>query len=214
MNLLEYFLNNKGKSIHKWKNYFPVYEKHFSPWKDKSPKILEIGVDNGGSVEMWQAYFGSSATIVGIDINPKCAEHAQAGIEIRIGDQSDPKFLQQLVDEFGMFDIIIDDGSHRSDHIKASFDFLYSKVKENGCYFIEDLHMTYSKDFGDSMKNSNSFINYSKSLVDYLTADHERCPLEPNSFTRDTFCISFYDSIIVFDKMPIPVNTAVRIPNK
>jgi cephalosporin hydroxylase len=214
MNLLEYFLNNTGKSIHKWKNYFPIYEKHFAPWKGKSPTILEIGVDNGGSVEMWRAYFGESATIVGIDINSKCAEHAGPGINIRIGDQGDIEFLQKVVDEFGTFDIIIDDGSHRSEHIKASFDFLYSKLADNGCYFIEDLHMTYSGDFGDSMANPDSFINYSKSLVDYLTADHKRCPLEPNSFTRDTFCISFYDSIIAFDKMSIPVNTAVRIPNR
>jgi len=212
MDLLEYFQNNTGKSIHKWKNYFPIYEKHFLPWKGKAVTILEIGVDNGGSMEMWKHYFGPSATIIGIDINPNCATHAQPGIEIRIGDQSDPVFLQKLVDEFGSFDIIIDDGSHHSDHIEASFDFLYSKVKENGCYLIEDLHMTYSNEFGHSMENPKSFINFSKSLVDHLTADHKRCPLDPTSFTRDTFCISFYDSIIVFDKKQMSVNEAVRIP--
>lgn len=212
MDLLTYFQNNTGKSIHKWKNYFPIYEKHFSPWKGKPITILEIGIDNGGSLEMWKNYFGPTATIVGIDINPDCARHAQPGIEIRIGDQNDTVFLQSLVDEFGMFDVIIDDGSHRSDHIKTTFDFLYSNVKENGCYFIEDLHMTYSRSFGNSMNNPESFINFSKSLVDQLTADHECCPLNPTSFTRNTFCISFYDSIIVFDKKQIPVNEAVRIP--
>lgn len=213
MELLQYFLNNTGKSIHKWINYFPIYEKHFSPWKGKAATILEIGVDNGGSMEMWRQYFGSDSTIVGIDINPDCARHEQPGINIRIGDQSDPVFLQKLVDEFGPFDLIIDDGSHNSNHIKASFDFLYSKVKENGCYFIEDLHLSYSPAFGDSMNNPNSFINFTKSLTDQLTADHERCPLTPTSFTRDTFCISFYDSIIVFDKKQIPVNAAIRVPN-
>jgi len=213
MELLQYFLNNTGKSIHKWMNYFPIYEKHFSPWKGKPVTILEIGVENGGSLEMWKNYFGPTSTIVGIDINPNCTQHAQPGIEVRIGDQSDPVFLQSIVDEFGPFDIIIDDGSHVSDHITTSFNFLYSKVTENGCYFVEDVHSTYSYDKGNSLNNNNSFINIIKNITDTLTADHQDCPLNVTSFTRNTFCISFYDSIIVLDKKQIPVNTAIRIPH-
>jgi len=213
MDLLQYFLNNTGKSIHKWINYFPVYEKHFAPWKGKSATVLEIGVQHGGSLEMWKQYFGPDSTLVGIDTNPDCAQHAQPGINIRIGDQSDPVFLQKLVDEFGPFDIIIDDGSHRSEHIRASFDFLYSKVKETGCYFVEDLHATYAPDKGSSLTNPDSFINYVKNVTDTLSADHYDYPLGPTPFTRDTFCISFYDSIIVFDKKQIPVNQTFRIPD-
>ena len=213
MDLLNYFLENKKKRIHKWMGYFPVYEKHFSNWKNKSPKILEIGVDRGGSVEMWKNYFGPDSTIVGVDIKSECAEHAQPGINIEIGNQSDTIFLQSLIDKFGTFDIIIDDGSHNTTDIKNSFDFLYPKMSDSGCYLIEDLHMTYEHLLGNSLNNPNSFINYSKSLVDYLTADHENTSLSPNSFTRDTFCISFYNSIIVFDKKIMPVDKAVIIPN-
>jgi hypothetical protein len=30
MSLWAEFLNHRGRGIHKWKHYFPVYERHFS----------------------------------------------------------------------------------------------------------------------------------------------------------------------------------------
>jgi cephalosporin hydroxylase len=216
MDLQQYWLNNTGQSIHKWVNYFPIYEKHFAPWKGKSATVLEIGVEHGGSLQMWRDYFGPGSTIVGIDIDPNCARHEPPGTHVRIGDQTDTAFLQQVTDEFGPFDIVIDDGSHISDHITATFNFLYSKVTENGCYFVEDLHKTYEAPHGNSLSNPMSFINQVKAITDSLIADHvwhSNFTIKPTSFTRDTFCISFYDSIIVFDKKQIPVNQAFRIPD-
>ncbi len=37
--------------------------------------IVEVGVDNGGSLKMWKKYFGERAEIHGIDIDPKCLKH-------------------------------------------------------------------------------------------------------------------------------------------
>ena len=48
---------------------------------------------------MWQKYFGPLSKIVAIDITPSCSNHEIPGTVIRIGDQSDEKFLQELVDE-------------------------------------------------------------------------------------------------------------------
>lgn len=40
----------------------------------------------------------------------------------------------------GNFDVIIDDGSHLSSHIKISFDVLFQKaLRPGGLYFLEDL---------------------------------------------------------------------------
>jgi hypothetical protein len=105
MNLWEYFQNNTGKKITKWTHYFPIYEKHFRPLTEKPIKLLEIGVLNGGSLEMWRKYFHPDSTIVGIDINPDCKQHEQDDIHIRIGSQVDKDFLQSLIDEFGVFDL-------------------------------------------------------------------------------------------------------------
>lgn len=32
--------------------------------------MLEIGVFGGGSLDMWKAYLGEEAKVIGVDINP------------------------------------------------------------------------------------------------------------------------------------------------
>jgi len=199
MELWNYFTTNKGKKITKWKHYFPIYEKHFSPIRNKSIKILEIGILNGGSLEMWRYYF-PEAIIVGIDINPLCKQHEQERINIRIGDQTDEKFLQSLIEEFGEFDLIIDDGSHHVAHVNKTFQFLFPKMADNGIYFIEDTHAAYWDSHGGSIKEPESINNVAKGMIDSINADHARGQKEPDYFTRNVKCMSVYDSIIVFDK--------------
>lgn len=213
MELWHHFVTNQGKSMHKWKNYFPIYERHFSQWKGRSLTFIEIGVDNGGSLEMWRSYFGPHATIIGLDINPDCKKHEQSGINIRIGDQTNTDFLQSVIDEFGIPDIVLDDGGHHSEQIRKSFDFLYPKVSKNGIYMIEDAQMMYDSKFGGSIDNPTSFINLAKNMVDKLSADHEQNPFNPDQFSRSTFSISFYDAVIAFEKRQLHKNDAVRIPN-
>ena len=200
MNLWQDFLTNDKKRIHKWVHYFPIYERHFSAWKNKSLTFFEIGVSAGGSLQMWQRYFGPLARIVGIDINPECIEHESPGIFVRIGDQSDHSFLQSVIDEFGVPDIVLDDGSHQMKHIADSFQFFYPKMHKNAIYMVEDLHTAYWEEFGGGMDEPDTFINISKSFVDRLNADHTRGKLQPDLITRQTFCISFYDSIVCIEK--------------
>ena len=194
------FLGNTGRVIHKWEHYFPVYERHFAPWRNRSVTFLEIGVARGGSLPMWRRYFGPMSVVVGIDIDPRCRSHEAEGAFVRIGDQSDPNFLSELLDEFGPPDIVLDDGSHRMEDIWASFEHLYPRVSKNGIYMIEDLHTSYWPDFGGGLNEPTSFINRAKALIDQLNADHGRGSLVPDEFTRSTFGISFYDSIAVFEK--------------
>lgn len=200
MDLWEYFQNNTGKKITKWTHYFPVYEKHFKPLTEKPIKLLEIGVLNGGSLEMWRKYFHPESTIVGIDINPNCKQHEQEGIHVRIGSQVDTDFLQSLIDEFGVFDLVIDDGSHRVEHVNQTFEFLYPKIAEDGIYFIEDTHAAYWVSHGGGIHAPESINNVAKRKIDELNAYHVRGDLQPTEFTRITKCMTCYDSIIVFEK--------------
>ena len=202
MNLWQDFLINQGKIIHKWVHYFPIYERHFHPWQNRTLTFLEIGVSKGGSLQMWQRYFGPMAKIVGIDIDPKCKEHeALPGIAVRIGDQSDPKFLQSVIDEFGVPDVVLDDGSHMMHHIAETFNFLYQRLPKNGVYMVEDLHTAYWKEYGGGKDEAGSFVNIAKHFIDQLNADHSRGEIQRNdAITRDTFGISFYDSVIAFEK--------------
>ncbi len=134
------FLNNTGRTIHKWKHYFPAYERHFGRFVDRPVTFLEIGCGEGGSLQLWKRYFGPHARIVGVDIRPECVAFEEDQIAIRIGDQSDPAFLKTLIDEFGSFDVILDDGSHVMTHIGASFAYLYPRMSSTGVYMVEDLH--------------------------------------------------------------------------
>ncbi len=194
------FLTNDRRLIHKWKHYFPVYERHFGRFVNRDVVMIEIGCGQGGSLQMWKRYLGPHARIVGLDIDPLCAEFAEDQIEIRIGDQADPHFLAGVVDEFGAPDIVLDDGSHVMSHINASFDALYPHVERNGVYLVEDLHTAYWEEYEGGLHRAGTFIEHSKGLIDELNADHTRGALTPTAFTQTTHSMHFYDSIVVFEK--------------
>jgi cephalosporin hydroxylase len=214
MDLYSYFVNNKGKEIFRWNHYFPVYEKHFKPLTDRPLKILEIGILNGGSLKMWKDYFHPESTIVGIDIDTRCLDfkYDSTNINVRIGDQSDPVFLQSLIDEFGVFDLVIDDGSHHVNHVNKTFQFLFPKIAENGIYFIEDTHAAYWASHGGSVNHPESINNVAKRMIDAINADHTKGQVVPDYFTRNVKCMICYDSIIVFERGNIGEKIMVGYP--
>ena len=126
----------------KHSDYFEVYDKHFRAIRERKLNILEIGVQYGGSVEMWAKYF-PYAHITGVDIDPMCKIHAGARVSIKIGDQSDRAFLSQ----FKNYDIIIDDGGHTMSQQQISFEVLFPLLNPGGIYVIEDLHTSYWPEF-------------------------------------------------------------------
>jgi hypothetical protein len=207
------FLTNEQRLIHKWKHYFPAYERHFGGFVNKDVTFLEIGCGQGGSLQMWKRFLGPHARIIGIDINPACAAFAEDQIEVRIGDQSDPLFLRSIVEEFGAPDVVLDDGSHVMSHIQASFAVLYPQVGRNGVYFVEDLHTAYWAEYEGGLTRQGSFIEYCKHLIDELNADHTRGAMEPTPFTQSTLSMHFYDSIVVFEKGRHTVKQAPQIGN-
>jgi 23S rRNA U2552 (ribose-2'-O)-methylase RlmE/FtsJ len=175
MNDLEkIFYSNKGGTIHKWKHYLEIYERHFSKYKNKEVVILEIGVFQGGSLRMWKKYFGKNAKIYGIDINPECKKLEEAGIEIFIGSQEDRNFLRKIKKIIPKVDILIEDGGHTMNQQITTFEELYDHVKSDGIYLCEDLHTSYWKDYGGGYKSRGTFIEYSKNFIDYLNAWHSK----------------------------------------
>jgi hypothetical protein len=200
MNSWPTFLNNSKKVIHKWKHYFPIYDKHFSRYINRPCIFIEIGCGEGGSLQMWKSLLGPHAQIIGIDIRPECKNFEEDQIAIRIGDQSDTKFLQSILDEFGVPDIVLDDGSHVMTHIQSSFNYLYTKISPSGIYLVEDLHAAYWDEYGGGLNREGSFIETIKSLIDELNADHSRGALKPTEFTKSTHSMHLYDSVCVFEK--------------
>ena len=191
------FLTNDQKGIHKWLHYFPIYERHFKKFVNQSVTFWEIGVFKGGSLQMWKRYLGPFARIIGIDIDPECKCHEENQISICIGDQADTKFLQEIIDQYGYPDVVLDDGSHIMQHVCTTFDYLYPQVSKNGVYLVEDLHTAYWPAYGGGLKKEGTFIELCKGLIDLLNARHLRVA---NDFAETTFSMSFYDSVAVFEK--------------
>ncbi len=199
--LENYFRNNNNRLIHKWNHYFEIYEQHFSRFRDKEVTILEIGIFQGGSLQMWKDYFGPKAKIYGIDINPKCKEFEEENIHILAGSQSDRKFLRQIKEIIPPVDILIDDGGHTMRQQSITFDELFDHVKENGVYLCEDLHTSYHLSYGGGYRRMGTFIQKSKRFIDYLHAYHSREPFfKVNSFTQSVKSLHYYDSMLVIEK--------------
>ena len=67
-------------------------------------------------------------------------------IHVLEGSQSDPKFINSLINKYKKFDIIIDDGSHKLEDILICLSLLFDRLKSKGVYVIEDfMHPNYFK---------------------------------------------------------------------
>ena len=163
---------------------------------------------------MWKEYFHPDSTIVGIDIDKSCQAHeiAEQNVFVRIGSQADPTFLANVNGEFGPFDIILDDGSHKTHHQIFSFGALFrDALNDEGCYMVEDTHSNYWLKLVDSPE---TFIDVAKHMVDMLHEvyvdrketqfrhGHEDALKEAqlSYLSANLDGVYFHDSIVVLDK--------------
>jgi cephalosporin hydroxylase len=212
MTLWSDFLNHNGRTAHKWRHYFPAYEQHFNRYVNRPLTFIEIGCGRGGSLQLWKRYFGPHAQIIGIDIHADRKEFQEDQIAVRIGSQADEAFLAKVIGEFGAPDVVLDDGSHHSQHMLTSFQFLYPRMARDGVYMVEDANTTYSADFGGGLRKPGAFMEVCKDLIDELNADCPFSELQPTDFTRTTQSMHFYDSIVAFERGRTLQKTAPLIP--
>lgn len=134
--------------------YTRVYESLFEPRRHNEVNLLEIGLlrpDTAGSkqsddkissapsLEIWREYF-PAAQLYGFDIRAYCGK-PMPRCEILQGDQGRTEDLDRLIEACPEgFDIIIDDGSHASQHQQITFGTLFPHLRPGGIYIIEDLH--------------------------------------------------------------------------
>ena len=202
--LAEYFFNNPGRLIHKWHHYFDIYHRHFARFRGRSPVVVEIGVFHGGSLQMWHHYFGPGTRVVGIDIDPRCRSFEDEATTILIGDQGDRRFLAEVRGRVPHIDILIDDGGHTMAQQIATFEELYPHVQPDGIYLCEDIHTSFMPEFGGGHRREGTFLEYGKALVDRLYGWYSRdhTVLTADEFTRATYALHFYDSVLVIEKSP------------
>jgi O-methyltransferase len=199
--LADYFYKNRKRIIHKWPHYFEIYDRYFSRFRETECVIVEIGVYQGGSLQMWKEYFGDKARIYGIDIDPRCKQYEEESIQIFIGSQADTVFLESLVQIIPKIDILIDDGGHWMHQQIGAFMSLFQHIQPEGIYLCEDTMTSYLPEYRGGYERKGTFMEFAKSLVDALHQWHiPNSDLIAGVHPSSLDAIHFHDGIVVVEK--------------
>jgi hypothetical protein len=172
--LSKIFSDHVGKVSDKWTIYVSEYERHFQEYRDRPVRLLEIGIQNGGSLEIWGKYFTRAKKLVGCDIDLRCKalRFENKKIAVLVGDANTDKIEKLILAKSSGFDLIVDDGSHKSSDIIRSFVRYFKHLSDGGLYVAEDLHCSYWHDFEGGIFRPLSSMAFFKSLADVINHQH------------------------------------------
>lgn len=211
MKTIDLFKQSKNFST-KWEKYFEVYDQIFEKYKEKKIVFVEVGVLNGGSLEIWKKYFHPESRIIGIDLNPDTKQFEQSGIEIYIGDQSNPQFWSNFFKEVGNIDILLDDGGHTNLQQIVTLVECIKNINDEGVLITEDTHTSYMKEFTNPGKYS--FINFTKKIIDDINYKFPNIGSFQYSLSNYIYSIQYFESIVVFNVNKSKTKTNTIIYNK
>lgn len=219
------FLEHSGKQFDKWSSYLSVYQSILDPYKEKPVRLLEIGVQNGGSLEIWCQYFQNAIRIVGCDIDERCKQltYSDPRVSIVIGDVNADPTEKAILETAESFSLIIDDGSHKSGDIIKTFVRYFPHLEADSLYIIEDLHASYWADFQGGLYDPFSALSFFKKLTDIINQEHWRNGLDSGEFLSVYFDhyeiqpteldLSKIDRIDFFNSMVV-IHSANTAPNQ
>ena len=210
-----------GKVSDKWSSYLEYYDDVFLPFKHSKVNLLEIGIQNGGSLETWATYFNNAEIIVGCDIDKRCSglTFSDPRIKLIVDDINSQDTYQKIQSANINFDIVIDDGSHMSTDILDSFAKYFPMVSPNGVYIIEDTHTLYWKTWNDGINNEFNAYIFFKKLIDVINMQFWQAERSVEEYFKDFFVsgylpefitngtiesIEFRNSLIIVCKSKIP----------
>jgi 23S rRNA U2552 (ribose-2'-O)-methylase RlmE/FtsJ len=214
------FYQHTGYLSDKWEQFLDIYDRELSAMVQRGAPLtlLEIGVQNGGSLAIWNKFLPDESRVIGIDIDPRCQLlEMPPSTTILRADISNTALVDELLGD-ARFDIIIDDGSHQQHDMLAAFRTLFDRLAPGGKYFIEDLHACYWPSHGGGYRTKGSMIEYLKGMVDAVHVDYvfdsppggalsedESKELEElRALNAHIRSIKFYDSVAVIEKYTIP----------
>ncbi|XP_055348368.1 demethylmacrocin O-methyltransferase-like [Paramacrobiotus metropolitanus] len=200
--------------IDRWTGYFRAYTHHFHHYRGHPVHFLEIGVQSGGSINMWRDYFGAGLMYYGLDIDQRCRRFTRENVTIFIGDQGNADTLRNFSRQWPPFDIILDDGGHSTQQQLVSFEILFPLVKMGGVYVIEDLHTSYWKEYGGSSeRHADTMIERTKMWIDVLNLQHNRNAAFRNN-SQNSELHGLMDSLHFYDSMVFIVKNTVLPSNR
>lgn len=182
--------HTEGPGIWKWQHFFDIYDRHLGRLRGRPVNVVEIGVFNGGSLEMWSQWFGPDAHICGVDINPSCTRFAREGIEVVIGDQADPEFWEAFLRDRPAPDVVIEDGGHAPEQQVVTLECLLPRMRPGGVYISEDLH--------GASQPFHAFLDGLQRPLNDIAWPHEVTPT--SALHRQVASIHRYPLIAVIEK--------------
>ena len=206
MKTYDLFIQSEKYST-KWEKYFDVYDSVFEKYRDKKITFVEVGVFNGGSLEIWKKYFHPESRIIGIDLNPECKKFEEKGVEIFIGDQSSEIFWENFFKKVGKVDVLLDDGGHTNLQQIVTIMKSIKNINDDGIIVTEDTHSSYMSKFGNPSRYS--FINFAKKLIDDINYKFPNLGKFENSLNDYIYSIAFFESFVVFH-----INTQKTVVNE
>jgi len=134
--------HKQGPGVWKWSHYLDAYDEIFGSFKGRRVKLCEVGVQSGGSLQMWQSGLGVGLHLYGVDINPQVQKFQNDKITISVGDQGDAYFWDRFFSDHAQdgLDILIDDASHLADKMLVTFQKAWPKIRPGGFIGMEDIH--------------------------------------------------------------------------
>lgn len=148
-------------------DYLSNYEQFLKGLRHEQFNLIEIGGLNGASLKMWRDYFANSR-IICLDIKPEIKQFEEDRIKVEIGNAGQAAFLKNVRQKYEKAKIILDDGSHRWDHMRTAFRHLYPMVEPGGFYVVEDIHSNYEGRYAGV--DDLPFVQSLYSIVDVMNA--------------------------------------------
>jgi hypothetical protein len=208
-----FFDNHKaGHGVWKWYHYLGIYDRHFHKFRGQEVNVLEIGVYSGGSLEMWEQYFGDKVNIYGVDINPACLMYGTDRIKIFVGDQKDRSFWRDVKLKIPALDIVIDDGGHGFEQQVASLEELLPFMRPGGVYLCEDVQGVFNR-FASYVHGMGHKLNDYSLMQEFPDDNERRIICGCTSFQSVIGSIHLYPFITVLEKNEDTV-TELRSPKR
>jgi glycosyltransferase involved in cell wall biosynthesis len=192
------FAQHEGKVADKWSTYLREYDRILQEYRDLPIRFLEIGVQNGGSLEIWAQFFAGAHAIIGCDIDPVCAKlrYDDPRVSVVAEDANSDEAQRQIAVLAAELDIIVDDGSHRSSDIVRSFARYFPLLTDGGLFIVEDLHCSYWQEFEGGLFHPHSTMTFLKRLADVINHEHWGVPRFRNELLRrmgEEYGVQFHD---------------------
>ena len=158
--------------------FFDVLADLFNGFQTQEAPILEIGTQRGGNLVFLASQF-PNGKIVGIDINPPAME-LPSGI-IFIQGNSESTQVSNIVEDYGPFDLIIEDASHNQKSVFENLKIYGPMLKIGGSFMVEDMQCSVIPGFSRGFFGRKSF---SKMYIDL----YYKKLMFPPKVEKDTDC--------------------------